>query len=356
MASAQMPQLSGRAQRNELSRLAWAFIFSIALHTTVYTAYVGGKKIGLWEHLHLPHWLQSMKMLTELLQKKEGTKQPPPPAELPLVFVDVSPAQAVTEPPKESKFYSDKNSRAANPEPSADTTVPKIEGKQTDMVKTEDVPRSKAFPLQPAKPAEKAPEQQEEQKPKPAPKTTELAMAKPEPPQKPAPGALVLAKPAPEPVAPPAPKTDEGDAPKARPRTIKEALARQPPNQLAGMKMKQEGGVNHAAVSSSLDVTASVFGAYDAMIIAAVQNHWYSLLDERNFGYERSGRVTLSFRLHSDGTVTNVEFRENTVGAGLGLLCQSAVKDPAPYPAWPSDMRRKIGVDYRDVTFTFLYY
>src|SRR6188768_207888 len=100
MASAQMPQLSGRAQRNELSRLAWAFIFSIALHTTVYTAYVGGKKIGLWEHLHLPRWLQSVKMLTELLQKKEATKQPPPPVELPLVFVDVSPAQAVTEPPK----------------------------------------------------------------------------------------------------------------------------------------------------------------------------------------------------------------------------------------------------------------
>jgi protein TonB len=216
--------------------------------------------------------------------------------------------------------------------------------------------------LQPAKPAEKAPEEQEEQKPKPVPKNTEVAMAKPEPVvkpepvQKPDPNALVMAKPTPKPPEPPLPKADEGDAPKARPRTIKEALARQPPNQLAGQKMKQEGGVKHAAISSSLDVTATAFGAYDAMIIAAIQNHWYSLLDERNFGYERSGRVTISFRLHADGTVTNVEFKDNTVGAGLGLLCQSAIKDPAPYPSWPGDMRRKIGVEYRDVTFTFLYY
>ena len=40
----------------------------------------------------------------------------------------------------------------------------------------------------------------------------------------------------------------------------------------------------------------------------------------------------------------------------LNKLVVSAIKDPAPYPSWPGDMRRKIGVDYRDVTFTFLYY
>src|SRR5262249_40610119 len=160
-------------------------------------------------------------------------------------------------------------------------------------------------------------------KAKPAPKPTELAMAKPEPVIKQDPNALALAKPAPEPIT----KEDTGDAPKSRPRTIKEALARQPPNQLAGLKMKQEGGAKHAARSYSLDVTAPGFGAYDALIIAAIQNRWYALLDERNFGFERSGRVTLSFRLHADGTVSHVDFNENTVGAGLGLLCQSAIKD-----------------------------
>ena len=55
------------------------------------------------------------------------------------------------------------------------------------------------------------------------------------------PGDLTLAKPS------PTPRTTEGDAnePKPeRPRTIKEALARQQQNQLPGEKMKQDGGVS----------------------------------------------------------------------------------------------------------------
>jgi len=32
------------------------------------------------------------------------------------------------------------------------------------------------------------------------------------------------------------------------------------------------------------------------------------------------------------------------------------VLDPAPYGVWPSDMRRMVGANFRDVTFTFYYY
>jgi hypothetical protein len=46
---------------------------------------------------------------------------------------------------------------------------------------------------------------------------------------------------------------------------------------------------------------------------------------------------------------------EQTVSDMLSLLCQRAVEDPAPYARWPSDMRRMIGADYRDVQFTFYY-
>ena len=36
-------------------------------------------------------------------------------------------------------------------------------------------------------------------------------------------------------------------------------------------------------------------------------------------------------------------------------LCQRAVLDPAPFEKWPSDMRRIIGSDRREVRFTFYY-
>ena len=47
---------------------------------------------------------------------------------------------------------------------------------------------------------------------------------------------------------------------------------------------------------------------------------------------------------------------QNTVGDLLGYVCQKAVMDPAPYAQWPTDMRAMVGLDYREITFTFYYY
>jgi hypothetical protein len=46
---------------------------------------------------------------------------------------------------------------------------------------------------------------------------------------------------------------------------------------------------------------------------------------------------------------------QNTVDLTLALLCESAIRDSAPFAAWPADMRRMIGADFREVTFTFFY-
>jgi hypothetical protein len=50
-----------------------------------------------------------------------------------------------------------------------------------------------------------------------------------------------------------------------------------------------------------------------------------------------------------------MDMAENTVGDVLGLICQKAVLDPAPFAVWPSDMRRTLG-DTRHIRFTFYYY
>jgi len=66
--------------------------------------------------------------------------------------------------------------------------------------------------------------------------------------------------------------------------------------------------------------------------------------------------VTLRFHLNYDGRITDMEVLENNVGDLLGYVCQKAIEDPAPFAAWPSDMRRMVGMNYREITFTFYYY
>lgn len=322
-----------RLEQAETSRLTRAFTFSLIFHLSVVGIYYAGHEYGWWKNLHWPAWMKSAKMITELFHKP----QPPPEErqiEVPLVFVEVTPAQATTEVPKKTDFYSDKNSVAANPKP-ADSDVPKIEGKQTDMVKTEDVPRQKAFPLNPTPPPEeKAKEEQSETKPKPTFTEGDLALAKPEQME----------------------RKNEGQADQVRPRTIKEARALLPPgSQLPGPKMKQNGGAPRRG-NVSLDVQGSPFGDYDWRLIQAVQGCWDSLLASRNFAGEQTGKVTIRFRLGSDGTISQVSETQSTVDSVLSLLCRMAIEHPAPYEPWPNEMRHKIGENYRELTFTFIYY
>ena len=331
-----MPRWSLRLEQAEFSRLAWAFAISLAFHVLVYGGYHTGQKHHLWQDLHWPAWLQPPKILTELLVKKKENPPPPQRQEIPLMFVNVNPAQATAEPPKDAKYYSDKNSRAANPEPDKITEIPKIDGKQTEVVKTETVPREKFTPLQPSRPAQQPQEAQPEIKPKPAY----------------TPGDLTLAKPS------PTPRKEDGDANEAkppRPRTIKEALARQQESRLPGEKMKQDGGVSRRHELASLDTKATPFGAYDAALVEAISQRWFTLLDERDYASDSRGKVVLQFRLHYDGRITDMNMAENTTGEVLGLICQKAVLDPAPFAAWPSDMRRTLG-DIRSIQFTFYYY
>ena len=86
------------------------------------------------------------KILQEAFKKKKAPRRPRRQQDIPLIFVNVNPAQATAEAPKNAKYYSDKNSRAANPEPDKITEIPKIDGKQTEVVKTETIPRPEVHP------------------------------------------------------------------------------------------------------------------------------------------------------------------------------------------------------------------
>jgi len=321
--------------------LAIAFGLSLAVHLALFGGWRLGKQLGWWEHqaTWLLDWKKKLRPKALQPELNQAAAMTPAQPQIPLTFVEVDPSVAIPEPPKDSKFYGAQNTRAANPEPVVDSVVPKADGEQTKLVRLENVPKPSPQPLQPAAPPqEKAPDPVEA-KPKGGAAPGDLAKLKPEEIKKPSDG-----------------KADTGlgqtsVVPHERPRTL--AMARQQKAMLAGEKMKQEGGANQRG-SLSLDVTRTAFGSYDAALIAAVQQRWYDLLDNTRFA-QRSGKVVLEFRLYYDGRITDMKVDGNEVGEMLGLLCQRAIIDPSPFAQWPSDMRRAIGKNFRDVMFTFYY-
>jgi len=324
--------MSLRPGRLEYKRLMWALLISIVFHAMCYGGYEFTRTI-------LPRMLNHFKMLAALAHALEKKPTPPAPQQKPtpppMVFVEVNPAAATPEPPKDAKYYSSLNSKAANPDADANTGTPKIAGTQEHVVKTEDS-QKKYSPLQPtpapAPTAQKENQEPEQAKPKPA--IGDLALAKPEPPIE---------------------KPDTGQAPQTRPRTIVEAKMRQQQNNpIPGQKMKQAGGVQRHWEASSLDTKSTLTGAYDTAFIAAVTQRWFDLLDSQQFALNRTGRVILRFRLNYDGRISDMQIEDSNVGETLAYVCQLAVTDPAPYLKFPSDMRRELG-DYRDIQFTFYY-
>lgn len=322
MAIARQKPQSLRLGRSEMERLAVALVFSLMLHLVVWGGYEVGKKAEWWKKLRWP----------ALLAVKQPPQQPVEKTN-PLIFLDV--AEPSIEPPKQAKYYSDKSSQAANAEADQESDQPKLTGKQPEVAKTEDVPKPvKAPPTPPAA----APQKSEASK-----------AAQSNPANTLMPGDLDKASPADSPTPEDNPTKPE------RPRTLREAMA-QKSSQLPGLQMQQSGGVHKRALKSSLDAMATPFGAYDRAIVEAVSQRWYDLLDSQKFASDRTGKVTVKFNLNADGTVTEVKISGNSVGDLLGYVCQAAIEQAAPFGKWPPDMRRMIGANFREITFTFYYY
>ena len=253
--------------------------------------------------------------------------------ETPLLFVETDPTQAAKDAPKNAKYYSSQNSRAANPDAQIDTDTPKIEGTQTHVPKAETTDKSRSMPLQPSPPKNQS---SEEAKSKGGQKPGDLAMARVSP-------------------NPDESRAENDGTPviaHQRPRTLAEARQQ---SQIPGQKLKQEGGVLRQHVSASFDAVGTPFGDYDARVIAAIQQRWYDLLDEPAFARDRTGHVVVEFRMNYDGRITDMKVIESDVGDLQSYVCQAAIKDPSPYERWPSDMRRVMSGDSRVVRFTFFY-
>jgi hypothetical protein len=344
-------------QRMERDPLLVAFAVSLLLHAGAYGLVELAKSQG-WHTASLKERVQATlpepAIVIDLDRKKEDRKTDPQEKQPPLTFVDVDPATATPDEPKDAKFYSAVSSKAANPDPQEDTAKPKIAGKQDQVVRTFDAARSKPEPPKVAP--------QEEAKSEPLPVAQPTPPPTPPPKPTPKPGAFAAAKP-----APPAPQPEPAvqttaeplrpapTPPRERIRTV--AAAKAAAGLPVGEKMKQDGGVRRHGIAASLDVIGSPFGHYDALFIDAIRRNWYGIIDDQEGRgmLLNQGRVILTFRLHHDGDITDVKVLDANTGDIQALMCQKAIQVTSPFRAWPVELRRANAKDYREVRFTFYY-
>jgi hypothetical protein len=357
-------------------------------------------------------------VITFVEEKETPPAAPVPPAPArPKQFIETDNSQVTGEKPKETDFYSNHSTVAANPRnPSAKTGhTPFLDGHDTRMLSTEDVaaklappgiplppsrpppaapapPLAMLAPSQPAapapllKPVELPPRKLEEPKPevkspgehqgvkegtepkgareKPKPAPEEGLRAQPETKL-----AMLTPPPTPKTVPMPPPEPPPPEMPPAKPALSLQQPPPAPPpeppggtgsagsaadREIAARKTKLNAvGVTRLGIAA-FNVEESPFGAYDKQVVRAVQSRWYALI-EKNGLYERAGEVTIHFQLLADGSVTNASVKNTSAGEILALFCQKAVVESAPFAPWPEPLRAYLGNEPRDVDFTFYY-
>jgi hypothetical protein len=265
-----------------------------------------------------------------------------------LTFIETDDRQRSDADPEDAKFYSDRATVAQNPDAKTEKRgdTPYLEGTETRVMATEDVPipkpasPSRAFPL-PSAPemAEQKPEKIEVAS---LPKPKEIAEI-----------GEKLAK----------PEREIAEAAREQPEKtvtrVQAAPTSEPPMPSSAREvMTAKAALTASSVDktgvAAFNVAASPFGEYDKRLIAAVASRWHALVEKHGM-YARAGAVQLQFELMQDGSVRNLRVAENTAGDILALYCEKAIVDSAPFDPLPDSLRVLIGNDPREVRFTFYY-
>ncbi len=353
-----------------------ALAYSLLVHVCLFWTVELGSQYGFWQFTPIGALAKALgldrlaprRVRTQTLQPESAETRPSTKLqerEEMLLFVDVDPSQATSEAPPNTPYYSPFNSLAANPDTSRDLSVPEIDGTQDKVLKTKNTLRPTPTPRvsQPDQPDQSDVQSGPDQKPTP-PVVAKAIEPVPPPEAAQKAGDTLMARATPvlpridaSAFAPEQPTTNSTG--RTRHRRVADALASRqlnPYSALIGEKYKQEGGVKRFSVSSTMSVRGTPLGSYDARIVAAVQQSWYILLEDHRYSSDcRGGKVVLNFRLTADGRVTDMRVAESDVGEIFTTACELAVTKPAPYDKWPTDVRKAVGADYREVCFTFYY-
>lgn len=340
-------------------------------------------------------------------------KPPPPERHHPQTFLETDPDQAVNEKPKDADFYSEHNTAARQTtDPTGPTgDMPKADGKNTKTKATETVLLSK--PSRPSPPTPEVPAQAatppsppQPESPPPAPAQPQTVAQQPppsprndaqaeQPPVQPAPkpmpevktiGDLALLKPQIREIKPVQPKVNPADASDTPPQTQANTPQRpQPPQQantpppkpataqtnpsaprppspasappssareIPNSMSKLDGNVLRGQ-KLSLSSAESPFAAYDKKIFAKIGEWWQAQVRGKFYG-ETVGEVEVTFKLMSDGSISDLQVAKSTANSVLAGWCEQAIKASAPFPPFPESMKTAVG-DFREGTITFAY-
>jgi len=160
-------------------------------------------------------------------------------------------------------------------------------------------------------------------------------------------------------VLPPSPPVAEAGTPRvavtppAPPRPPSLLVQPNPASGTSGLLLRNPVDVGRAG-AISLDARFSTYGDYAQRLLEAVQASWWGILSRTRLDEFAAGTVVIRFRLKSDGTVPEAEVVSSSVPLLATLACKDAVRLPAPYDVWRSDMVSLLGED-ETLTITFHY-
>jgi outer membrane biosynthesis protein TonB len=100
---------------------------------------------------------------------------------------------------------------------------------------------------------------------------------------------------------------------------------------------------------------SAAFKAYHAQCIKLVEARWNLLLKPIPREQYQKGKVVIRFKLHDDGSITDLKILKNTSNELLASLCEHAVLDCVPFDHWTPKMEKIHKGLYFKGTFTFHY-
>lgn len=303
----------------------------------------------------------------------QRTQEPLPSKKHVQTFLETDPDQAAKERPKDADFYSEHNTLATQIEksPVKSNTIPKADGKNTKTMATQNVP----LPGSPPHPA--ISESQDSSQPQQSESPPEKQQASPSTPNAPPKppvetlkaGDLALLKtpssseksqwdrpqdPNPQKQSPQAlPQAPPASSNHSAPPALKTPLGQPTPREVLAQMSKLEGGVPRTGKALAFNSAESPFAAYDKKIIGKIGAYWQYQVTDRYYG-ESVGEVEISFRLMSDGTITELKVTRNSANNVLAGWCLQAIEQSAPFAPFPESMKALVGHS-RTGSITFAY-
>lgn len=104
----------------------------------------------------------------------------------------------------------------------------------------------------------------------------------------------------------------------------------------------------------AVDANFSEFGDYLARMLEVIVRQWHVLAWDSLQASEVGTVVAVSFRIDSTGKVHDVAVGHSTASLIATLICQDAISARQPYGEWTSDMKQVLGEE-QTVRIRFLY-